>query len=39
MELDQGTKWLKDKRIEVWEEAHRNTIGWLFEAGRLEVIK
>jgi len=39
MELDQGTKWLKAKRLEVWEEAHRNTIGWLFEAGRLDVSK
>jgi hypothetical protein len=37
MELDQGTKWLKDKRVEVWEEAHRSTIGEFFERGYINV--
>ena len=31
MELDQGTKMSKQERIDAWEEAHRATIGWLFE--------
>lgn len=36
MELDQGTTMSKQERREQWEEAHRNTIGWLFEN---EIIK
>jgi len=31
MELDQGSKLSKDERVELWEDAHRKTIGWLFE--------
>ena len=34
-ELDQGTKMSKAERVESWEEAHRGTIGWLFENGHL----
>jgi len=30
-ELDQGNKLTREERVEMWEEAHRNTIGWLFE--------
>ena len=30
-ELDQGTRLSKAERIEMWEEAHRKTVGWLFE--------
>jgi hypothetical protein len=30
MELDQGSTYLKSKRMELWEEAHRKTIGELF---------
>ena len=37
MELDQGKKMGKAERMEFWEEAHRATIGWLFENGRLLV--
>ena len=37
MELDQGKSLSKAKRIEIWEEAHRKTIGWLFETEHLEV--
>lgn len=33
MELDQGGKMSKQQRIEMWEEAHRKTIGELFEQG------
>lgn len=36
-ELDQGAKWSREERVARWEEAHRKTIGWLFEAGRLVV--
>jgi hypothetical protein len=31
MELDQGTRMSKQERVELWEEAHRKTIGWLFD--------
>jgi hypothetical protein len=36
-ELDQGTKMTKAERVEFWEEAHRKTIGWLFENGHIDV--
>jgi hypothetical protein len=36
-ELDQGTKLSKSERVEMWDDAHRKTIGWLFENGYLEV--
>ena len=39
MALDQGAKLSKEERTEMWEEAHRKTIGWLFETGRLDVHK
>ena len=34
-EIDQGTKLSKAERIEKWEEAHRSTIGWLFENNKI----
>ena len=37
MELDQGTSMSKQERVEMWDEAHRKTIGWLFENDYLEV--
>jgi hypothetical protein len=37
--LDQGVKLTKEQRVEMWESAHRNTVGWLFENGHLEVVK
>jgi hypothetical protein len=37
MELDQGTKMTKEERADSWDEAHRGTIGWLFENGHLDV--
>ena len=30
-ELDQGIKFSRQERLELWEDAHRRTIGWLFE--------
>lgn len=34
-ELDQGSKLSKEERLNLWEEAHRKTIGWLFESGHI----
>ena len=33
MELDQGAKMDKAQRVEMWEEAHRKTLGLFFEQG------
>ena len=33
--VDQGMGWSKEERKEQWEEAHRKTIGWLFDEGLL----
>ena len=35
--LDQGLHLSKAERVEMWEEAHRKTIGWLFENDHLDV--
>jgi hypothetical protein len=37
MELDQGKNLSKPERIEMWEQAHRNTIAWLFESEKISV--
>ena len=37
MELDQGSKLSKQERIDMWEEAHRKTIGLFFERGFIAV--
>ena len=37
MELDQGSKLSKLQRVELWDEAHRKTIGWLFDNGHIKV--
>ncbi len=37
-ELDQGKNLSKAERLEMWEEAHRKTIGLLFDNGHLQVI-
>lgn len=34
-EIDQGAKMTKEERLEAWESAHRATVGWLFDTGRL----
>lgn len=36
--LDQGSKMSREERVEMWEEAHRKTIGWLFENSVIDVI-
>ena len=35
--LDDGPTLSRAERVELWEEAHRKTIGWLFESGHLIV--
>jgi hypothetical protein len=35
--LDQGYQMSKEERRELWEEAHRKTIAWLFENDHLVV--
>jgi hypothetical protein len=34
--LDQGYQMSKEERVEMWESAHRKTIGWLFENGIID---
>lgn len=36
-ECDQGKNLSKQERIELWEESHRRTIGWLFEHGKINI--
>jgi hypothetical protein len=36
-EIDQGSKLSREERVNQWELAHRNTIGWLFTNGHLTV--
>ena len=38
-DLDQGSKMSKEERKEVWEEAHRRTIGELFLRNLIDVVK
>jgi hypothetical protein len=35
--IDNGKELSREERIALWEEAHRKSIGWLFENGHLEV--
>jgi hypothetical protein len=37
MEIDQGKSLDKAERVEIWEEAHRKTIAWLFENGYIDL--
>ena len=37
MELDQGKDMSRQEREDMWETAHRKTVGWLFESNRLTV--
>ena len=36
-DVDDGSRLRRDERREIWEDAHRKTIGWLIETGRLVV--
>jgi len=37
-ELDQGKNMSWEERLNMWEDAHRGTIGWLFENGKIKVV-
>lgn len=37
-ELDAGAYMTKEERVELWEQAHRKTIGWLFESGKVKAV-
>jgi hypothetical protein len=37
MAIDQGNKLDKEQKVELWEMAHRKTIGYLFENELIEV--
>lgn len=39
MEIDDGIKYNRLEKIALWEEAHRKTIGWLFEQGVIDVVE
>ena len=34
-EIDQGKHWSKQEKVDIWERAHRATIGWLFTTRRI----
>ena len=36
-EIDNGNNLSKEARRELWEDAHRGTIGWLFSNGHIKV--
>ena len=36
-ELDQGNRLTKQERLNMWEEAHRSTMGWLFLSDLISV--
>lgn len=36
-ELDQGKNMSRQERVNMWEEAHRGTIGWLFDNDLISV--
>ena len=36
-QLDQGSKMSKEDRVDIWEMAHRKTIGWIFDNDHLGV--
>jgi len=36
-DIDQGAKLSKAERLDIWEEAHRKTVGLLFELEMLTV--
>lgn len=36
-EIDNGSGLSRAKRLEIWEAAHRHSIGWLFDSGRVEI--
>lgn len=37
-QLDQGMQLSKQERQDMWEEAHRTTMGWLFHSDKVKVL-
>jgi len=37
-ELDQGKNMSREDRLNMWEDAHRATIGWLFENEKVKAV-
>ena len=37
-ELDQGKNMSRKERLNMWEDAHRATIGWLFENEKIKAV-
>jgi hypothetical protein len=37
-QMDQGFLWDRKERQEKWEQAHRDTIGWLFENDHIKIV-
>jgi len=36
-DLDQGSRMSKEERLNLWEEAHRKTVGWLFDQDKIHI--
>ena len=36
-QIDQGFMWDREQKREIWDEAHRKTIGWLFDNDLISV--
>ena len=36
-ELDQGHQMSREERLNMWEDAHRATVGWLFDSDLISV--
>lgn len=37
-DLDQGKSMSREERLNMWESAHRSTVGWLFENNKITVL-
>lgn len=37
-ELDQGKNMNREEKVAFWERAHRKTMAWLFESGKVKVL-
>jgi hypothetical protein len=37
-EIDQGIAFSKEEKRQLWEAAHRATIGWLFEHNHIKIV-
>jgi hypothetical protein len=35
--IDNNKELDRDQRVEAWEQAHRKTIGWLFDKGLIKI--